>query len=171
MRMAVLAAVAAGAGGCGGDGPEVPEVPFGAATVEGTWGIPLPEAPSCSPPLEPFRIVLELARTFPPGDPHAGEREYLQGTWSVEGPEGPAGEWLQGWVELRTRRLHLLLWQGVHVSGSVLDARVIGDSALDGWLTEPIPPGPGGFAEPIRGYPGGFSTRDCLWRFQVTARD
>jgi hypothetical protein len=113
-----------------------------------------------------MELILDIEPFPVAGSPYEGVRDYVAGTWGLPGSE--SADWLQGWLELETGRVHILLWQGVHVAGSVLDVRPIGDRVLTGWLAEPIPPGGGGFAEPSEAYPGGFAEGECRW--QVTAR-
>ncbi|MBK5098888.1 MAG: hypothetical protein JJE01_14005 [Gemmatimonadetes bacterium] len=106
---------------------------------------------------------MELERTWVPGVDNDGEREYLSGTWRVDKLDTEE-QWLQGWIEPDRRRLHLLLWQGVHVRGSVLTAQIIAARVVEGRLEEPVPAYPGGgFATPSEGYPGGFTDSVCRW--------
>lgn len=137
-----------------------------AEALRGRWTLTVPPPTSCSKALPEMALILEIEPFHVAGSPNEGERDYIAGNWRREGDE--ARDWLQGWLDLETGRVHLLLWQGVHVAGSVLDVRVVTDRILDGWLSEPIPAGPGGFAEPSEAYPGGFAVGWCRW--QVTAR-
>ena len=152
-------------GACSDDGALSPFLPdrISADELTGTWILSVPARPNCQPSLPAFTIRMELARAWVAGVDNEGEREYLNGTWS-SALTGPDPLWLQGWIEPERRRLHLLLWRGVHVRGSVLSAEVIAGRVLDGRLDEPIPPYPGGgYATPAEGYPGGFATSPCSW--------
>jgi hypothetical protein len=105
------------------------------------------------------------------GVDNEGDREYLIGTWGRAAQE-TEDEVLQGWIEPELRRLHLILWQGVHERGSVLKAEVIDGRLLEGRLVEPVPPYPGGgFAQPSEGYPGGFVESSCLWNVSGQRRE
>lgn len=137
--------------------------PVGADELAGSWLLRLPAAPACDPGLPPIGILMELERTWVPGVDNDGEREYLSGTWRVDKLDTEE-QWLQGWIEPDRRRLHLLLWQGVHVRGSVLTAQIIAARVVEGRLEEPVPAYPGGgFATPSEGYPGGFTDSVCRW--------
>ncbi|MEJ2548950.1 MAG: hypothetical protein P8125_14240, partial [Gemmatimonadota bacterium] len=135
---------------CQSDGAVTPFLtePAGADALAGTWILHLPAASTCNPALPATDLRLVLERTWVAGVDNEGDREYLLGRWG-RADEETAGEVLQGWIEPQLRRLHLILWQGVHDRGSVLSANVVGGKALDGSLVEPVPPYPGGgFAEP-----------------------
>ena len=135
----------------------------GADSLAGNWVLRLPATHGCAPDLPAFELELRLERTWVAGVDNEGPREYLAGTWTVIDGD-TARQSLQGWIEPEKRTLHLLLWQGVHVRGSVLTARVIGGHVIDGRLDEPIPPYPGGgYARPFEGYPGGFTNTRCEW--------
>lgn len=167
-RFAAWTAVAALVLGCSGDGPTgtVGSRVDSAEALRGRWKLQVPATTSCSSPLPEMELILNIEPFDVAGSPYEGVRDFVAGTWGLAGSE--ATDWLQGWLEFETGRVHLLLWQGVHVAGSVLDVRPITDRVLTGWLAEPIPPGAGGFAEPSEGYPGGFAAGECRW--QVTAR-
>jgi hypothetical protein len=153
------------AGACSDNGALSPFLPdrIGAEELAGSWLLSVPASFNCQTSLPPFTIRMELARTWVPGVDNEGEREYLDGTWSAALADS-ATLWLQGWIEPDRRRLHLLLWQGVHVRGSVLSAEVVAGRVLDGRLDEPVPPYPGGgYATPSEGYPGGFANSRCSW--------
>ena len=146
-----------------GDGSPFLTEPVGADALAGAWILHLPAATSCSPALPAIDLRLVLERTWVAGVDNEGDREYLLGRWGPANEETD-GEVLQGWIEPGLRRLHLILWQGVHERGSVLRADVIGGEVMEGRLIEPVPPYPGGgFAEPSEGYPGGFTVSSCLW--------
>lgn len=150
---------------CSDTGTVSPFLPdfVGADSLAGDWVLRLPATHACTPDLPAFELELRLERTWVAGVDNEGSREYLAGSWiAVAGDT--ARQSLQGWIEPRTRSLHLLLWQGVHVRGSVLTARVIDGRVIDGRLNEPIPPYPGGgYARPFEGYPGGFTNGPCEW--------
>lgn len=135
----------------------------GADSLAGDWVLRLPATSGCKPDLPAFELELRLERAWVAGVDNEGPREYLTGSWIVIAGD-TVRKSLQGWIEPETRSLHLLLWQGVHVRGSVLTARVIGGRVIDGRLDEPIPPYPGGgYAQPFEGYPGGFTNARCEW--------
>jgi len=156
------------AAACTGDPASAPlgTGPVSAESLRGSWTLEVAATSSCLPSLEAMELTLELEPIQVAGSPNEETRDYIAGRWGQAGET--RDEWLQGWVERATGRVHLLLWQGVHVTGSVLDVRVVSDDVLDGWLSEPVPAGSGGYAEPFEAYPGGFTDSACAWR--VTAR-
>ncbi len=164
-RAGLLAAIAlTGMASCGGDGTGTSEpLSVHAVDLAGAWTLSLPAAPGCMPSLAAFDLALEL-RPYDLAGVHDTEtREFLDGTWTLAGGD-PGSHWLQGWVEPDRRRVYLVLWDEVHVAGSVLDLDMATAAVGEGWLKEPVPAGPGGFAQPAESYPGTFTTGACRWR-------
>ncbi|MEJ2546790.1 MAG: hypothetical protein P8125_03130 [Gemmatimonadota bacterium] len=146
-----------------GDGSPFLTEPVGADAMAGAWLLHLPATNNCNPALPAIDLRLVLERFWVAGIDNEGDREYLLGRWGTADEESE-DQVLQGWIEPQLRRLHLILWQGVHERGSVLRADVFGGEVMEGRLVEPVPPYPGGgFAEPSEGYPGGFTESSCLW--------
>jgi len=170
---AALIAFAVLTAGCqsnGGGSPFLTE-PVGAEALAGSWVLHVPATNNCTPALPAVELHLSLERTWVAGVDNEGDREYLIGTWGRAAQE-TEDEVLQGWIEPELRRLHLILWQGVHERGSVLKAEVIDGRLLEGRLVEPVPPYPGGgFAQPSEGYPGGFVESSCLWNVSGQRRE
>lgn len=141
-----------------------PGAPLLPRDVEGVWTVAVPRTLVCLPNRDPFEIHLDVRHTSLATFLGVEGEEYFSGTWWVE-TDGQTFN-LQGWVDMEKRTFRFLLWQGVHVKGSVFTGRLLAGGHLSASLEEPIPPGSGWAADPIPGYPGGFSTGSCTWRVE-----
>jgi hypothetical protein len=168
-RILTVGAISAlmGVAGCdgGASGPEYdPGAPLAVADVEGAWTVSVPRTVSCLPNREPFSIHLDMQHSSLATFVGVEGEEYFNGAWQVEA-DGERFS-LQGWVDMEKHTFRFLLWQGVHVKGSVFVGRFLAGGHLSATLEEPIPPGSGWAADPIPGYPGGFATGSCAWRVE-----
>jgi len=164
-RVGALAVAVAVASGCdGGPAGLDLDAPLTVGQVAGVWTVDVPATTACIPALDAFTIRMELQHSHLADYLGLEDEEYFAGQWWVDPGDEPF--FAQGWVQMDAHTFRLLLWQGTHVKGSVLQGRLYVNGQMRATLQEPIPPGDGWAADPIPGYPGGFAQGNCEWKVE-----